>query len=124
LIGVTTLLQAGHFSEELATGFHRRFPELLGLPPMSVKLFATFNIVWLVIWILSIPGIRARMRVALFPAWFLGIASVMNGVAHPLLSLASSGYFPGLFTSPLVGISGVFLVSTLRRFTDARTFDV
>jgi len=50
------------------------------------------------------------MRAALFPLWFLAIASLANGVAHPLLSVQAGRYFPGLFTSPLVGVAGLALL--------------
>jgi hypothetical protein len=39
-----------------------------------------------------------------------------NGVAHPLLSVATGGYFPGLDTSPVIGI-GVALLSRLWKTT-------
>jgi hypothetical protein len=58
-------------------------------------------------------------RLAVFPLWFLAIASVANGVVHPFLSLAVWDYFPGLWSSPLVGILGVVLVSTLVSATRA-----
>ena len=110
---VTTLVQAGHFTEELATGFHRRFPELLGLSPWSLRFFVSFNLVWLAAWVLSLWGLAARRRIALFPLWFLGIASVVNGLAHPALSVRTGGYFPGLVTSPFVGILGILLLRQL-----------
>jgi hypothetical protein len=40
-----------------------------------------------------------------------------NGVAHPLLSVATGGYFPGLFTSPVVGGIGLVLLSRLWKAT-------
>jgi hypothetical protein len=64
------LVQAAHFAEELTTGFHRRFPELLGLSPWSLRFFVSFNLVWLAIWGLSLWGLNARRRTALFPLWF------------------------------------------------------
>lgn len=115
---VTTLVQAGHFAEELATGFHRLFPELLGLSPWSTGFFISFNLVWIAAWVLSLWGLAARRRVALFPLWFLGIAGVVNGLAHPALSLRAGGYFPGLATSPLVGVLGILLLRRLGRITD------
>jgi hypothetical protein len=53
----------------------------------------------------------------LFPLWFLGIACALNGLAHPLLALRSGGYFPGLITSPLVGVAGVLLLWRTLRVT-------
>jgi hypothetical protein len=37
------------------------------------------------------------------------IASIVNGIAHPMLAAVAHGYFPGLVTSPVVGVLGVLL---------------
>ncbi|HET7459071.1 MAG TPA: HXXEE domain-containing protein [Gemmatimonadaceae bacterium] len=113
------VVQAAHFAEEAATGFHQRFPELLGVVPWSLRFFVLFNLVWLVVWVLSIWGMMVRQRGALFPLWFLGLACIANGLAHPLLAIRAGGYFPGLATAPLVGILGVMLFRRLLRITDA-----
>jgi hypothetical protein len=42
---------------------------------------------------------------------------VGNAIWHPLLCLATGGYFPGLFTSPFAGIIGVMLLSRLWKLT-------
>lgn len=42
----------------------------------------------------------------------------MNGVAHPLLALSVGGYFPGLYTSPLVLLLGAALCRELVRATE------
>jgi len=118
---VAILLQAAHFAEEWATGFHQRFPELLGLSPWSTRFFVTFNLVWIALWLLSLWGMKARRRVALFPLWFLGLGCVANGIAHPLFALRTEGYFPGLVTSPLVGIVGLLLLRRLFRITGGGT---
>lgn len=110
---VAVFLQAAHFSEELATGFHQRFPALLGLAPWSLRFFVSFNLFWLAIWGLSTWGLAARRRAALFPLWFLAIGCVANGVAHPSFSVRTGGYFPGLVTSPFVGVVGILLLRRL-----------
>jgi hypothetical protein len=102
--------QAAHFAEELVNDFPQHFPMILGLAPWSRSFFVSFNMSWLVIWGLSCWGAAAGLRVALFPIWFLGIASLANGFAHPLLSVRVNGYFPGLLTSPLVGVTGMVLL--------------
>jgi len=114
---VAILSQAVHFSEELSTGFYERFPALFGLPPMSLRFFVSFNLAWLVIWSLCAWGLATRRRAALFPLWFLGIASIANGIAHPSFSVLAGGYFPGLVTSPVVGILGVLLLQRLLLLT-------
>ena len=110
-------VQSLHFLEEWKTGFHIRFPELLGLHPWSEALFVGFNLTWIGIFMVSLPGIRTGVRAALFPLWFLGVASVVNCVAHPLLAVAAGGYFPGLWTSPLCGVAGVLVLRAMLEFT-------
>lgn len=121
LAAVAVILQGGHFAEELATGFHQRFPELLGLTPWPAGFFVSFNLFWLATWGLSIWGLAARRRLALFPLWFLAVAGVANGAAHPLLALRAAGYFPGLVSSPFVGTAGILLLRCLLHLTDRRT---
>ncbi|HEX6748345.1 MAG TPA: hypothetical protein VF092_13700 [Longimicrobium sp.] len=115
---ITIALQAGHFGEELETGFARRFPELLGLAPWPDLFFVLFNVFWLAIWTMSVPALFARRRAALFPLWFLGIAGVVNGIAHPLLAIRAGSYFPGLYTSPFVGMMAGMLLSSLAAITE------
>lgn len=109
--------QAAHFAEEFLTGFHERFPALFGLAPMPTESFVTFNVAWLVIWSLSAWGLSSLRRPSLFPLWFLGIACIGNGVAHPAFAILVGGYFPGLVTSPLVAALGALLVRRLLRMT-------
>jgi len=116
-LAVATGLQCIHFVEELATGFNEQFPNLLGLPSMSFTVFVVFNLVWIAIWIASIPGLRSARRVAFFAAWFLAIAGALNGIGHPLMAVAAGGYFPGLVSSPFVGLACIWLWLRLREAT-------
>lgn len=109
-----------HFVEELGTGFHRRFPPVLGLVPWSTAFFVTFNVSWLLVWALAAVGIRAGKAVALVPLWFLGLVMLLNGAGHPLLALRAGGYFPGLVTSPVVGLLGVALLGQLATIASRR----
>jgi hypothetical protein len=111
------VLQCLHFVEELATGFHVRFPELLELAPWPREFFVAFNVAWLCVWGLSVAGVRAGIRAALFPIWFLALAMVLNGVVQPLLAYLAGGYFPGLWTSPLLGVLGVIVLRRIIRAT-------
>jgi len=108
-LAVALGLQAAHFAEETATGFHERFPALMGLPAIPLLVFVAFNLAWLGIWLASVPGLRSGRSFALFAAWFLAIAGTLNGVAHPLLALAAGGYFPGLVSAPFVGAASIAL---------------
>lgn len=117
LVGIG--VQGLHFAEELTTRFYERFPELLGLRPWSITFFVAFNLAWLGIWVASVAGLRADHRIAYFPIWFFAIAMIANGVAHPLLAVVAGGYFPGLLTSPLVGLVGLIVWRRLIELTRA-----
>jgi len=118
-LALATAVQAVHFTEEAATDFPERLAALLGLPAMPMSFFLTFNLVWLVIWVMSVPGIRSASSLAYFAAWFLAIAGMANAIAHPLLAIAAGAYFPGLVTSPVIGAAGVWLWLRLREATRA-----
>jgi len=116
-LALAIAVQAIHFGEEATTDFPERLGALLGLPAMPMSFFVVFNLTWLFIWIISVPGIRTARAFAFFAAWFLAIAGMVNAIAHPLLAIASGGYFPGLVTSPLIGAAGVWLWFRLREAT-------
>jgi hypothetical protein len=115
LIGLAA--QCLHFMEEFVTHFPDRFPPLLGLPAWSETFFVVFNLTWLSIWTLSAIGLQKGYWFALFPIWFFAIASIANGIAHPVLAIVVRGYFPGLITSPVVGLLGVLLWLRLQALT-------
>jgi Protein of unknown function with HXXEE motif len=98
--------QCLHVLEEFGTCFPSQFPALWGLPAWSENFFVGFYLLWLSIWILSVLGLARGARVALFPVWFFGLASLANGAAHPVLAILVHGYFPGLLSSPVVGVLG------------------
>lgn len=106
-------LQCFHVIEEFSTGLYIWFPTLLGLQPWSPEFFVAFNLCWIAVWIWSVVGLRAGMRAAMLPVWFFALGMAANGVVHPLLAVGARGYFPGLVTSPAVGIVGVVLMVRL-----------
>jgi hypothetical protein len=110
-------IQGVHFGEEVATGFHERLPALFELPGIPITAFVLFNMTWLGIWVVSVPRLRSGRADAFFAAWFLAIAGMLNGIAHPLLAVAAGGYFPGLVSSPFIGAMCVWLWIRLRRAT-------
>ena len=116
-LALAVAAQGAHFAEETATGLHERLGALLGLPGIPLSQFVVFNVIWLGIWVASVPGLRSARAFAFFAAWFFAIAGMFNGVAHPLLAIADGGYFPGLVSSPLVGLAGVWLWLRLRDAT-------
>jgi hypothetical protein len=99
--------QCLHFTEEFTTRFYERLPQLLGIQVWSKEFFVAFNLSWIFIWILSAVGLKNNFKAAFIPAWFFVIGMTANGIVHPLLAVAVGGYFPGLITSPIVGIIGV-----------------
>lgn len=117
MLAIATVVQTAHFIEEWATGFHIRFPALFGLDPIPLSVFVALNLAWIVLWIVSIPLIRRARQAAFFAAWFLAIAGMVNGIAHPMLAIRTGGYFPGLFSSPLIGLAGLFLWQRLKAAT-------
>lgn len=120
LFVVGVLFQALHFAEEYSTHFIDRFPPVLGLSPWSPSFFVILNVGWIGIWICATFGLQAGHRWAFFPVWFFTIAAIANGIAHPLLSLRVGGYFPGLVTSPILGVIGVLLWLRLIATTKSR----
>ena len=117
LIGIAC--QCLHFTEEFVTGFYIRAPKFLGFVAWSTEFFVTFNLVWIALWLFGAAGIQRGIRIAFFPVWFFAIGMVGNAIWHPLLCLATGGYFPGLFTSPFAGVIGVILLSRLFKLTRA-----
>lgn len=101
--------QGGHFAEELATGFQAQFPALFGQPAMPTAAFVAINVACLIMWAVSVPGLRSGRRPAFAAAWFLAFAGVANLIGHPLMALVAGGYFPGLATAPLVGAAAGWL---------------
>jgi len=109
--------QSLHFAEEFVTGFYTRFPDLLGLSIWTPEFFVTFNMACFAVWSLAIAAtvLRRVPSLTAWPIWFLALAAVGNGIAHPVLAIVAGGYFPGLFSSPLVGVAGLVLVRALVR---------
>jgi len=116
---VAIVVQSVHFVEELATALHERLPGLFDLPGMPVSVFVAFNLAWLGIWIASVPALRAARVPAFFAAWFLAIAGMFNGIAHPLLAIAAGDYFPGLLSAPIIGGVSIWLWRRLHQATES-----
>ena len=117
VLALATGIQAIHFAEEAMTGFQYRLGDVFGIPEMPTFAFLVFNVSWLLIWAVSIPGVRSGRVAAFFAAWFLAIAGMFNLVAHPLLALVSGGYFPGLASSSFIGGVSIWLHVRLMRAT-------
>jgi hypothetical protein len=109
--------QTAHFAEEWSTGFVVRFPALFGLAPLSDTYFLGVNLTFIAVWVIAAAALWRDRPLGMFSLWFLGLASVLNLVFHPAISLAVGGYFPGLYTCFPVGIAGIVLIQKLLAFT-------
>ena len=113
-LGIVAL--AIHFAEEYATGFYREFPRVIGTAPWDESRFAAFNLAWLAVFVIAAVAARRGTSVAMILVLFFAIgAGIINGVGHVALALLRGGYFPGLYTSPLMLASGIAVMRSLRR---------
>jgi hypothetical protein len=111
--------QLAHLAEEYRTGFYREFPPVLGQPPWSRELFLLFNLAWLIMFALAGIGLMRGWRVAVVAALFLALGGgILNGIVHAALAATVQGYFPGLYTAPLVFSIGSYLAFRLLRHPD------
>lgn len=117
ILALSLLGHTVHVAEEIGKGFHVRFPELMGLPPWPLPLFVSFNLALLAVWVWGLT-LRLHQRFYAIMYWFLALASILNGVAHPTFSILVGGYFPGLYSSPVVAILGTLLLMRLYNATD------
>lgn len=59
--------------------------------------------------------IRRNLRSALPVAWFWTLLEGLNGIGHVAFAVAAGGYFPGLFTAPLLLACSAVLAARLAR---------
>jgi hypothetical protein len=90
-----------HFLEEFVAGFYVRFPvEIYGASAFSANEFAISQCSLFALLILSAAGIYKKIRAAMIMPWFLIVMlEAVNAVQHPVFSVITRGYFPGLFTA-------------------------
>lgn len=113
-------VQCLHICEEYLMDFHMKFQGLFGYG-WSDKLFVTFNLVWLFVFVLAAWGVLHQIRLAYLVVWFFAIVGgVGNGIFHPVLSIIESGYFPGLITSAAGLVLGILLIKELVSSSKAR----
>jgi len=113
--------QVAHLIEEYHTGFYREFPPVLGAAPWSGEAFLAFNLLWLLVFGLAAIGLLRGWGPAFAIALFLALGGgVLNGLAHVALAAMARGYFPGLYTAPLVLSAGSYLAYRLLRRSSIR----
>ena len=113
------LAQAAHSVEEYAFRLYDLFPPARS-PICSASTgpvgFAVFNIgiVLFGLWC-WFARIRSQHRSAGGFAWCWALLELGNGLGHVGLALMAGGYFPGLFTAPLLLAAGGWLALRLSR---------
>jgi hypothetical protein len=114
--------QAAHSVEEYVGGLYTSFPPAMfisGLISNDLERgFAIANIVlvtfgaWCYLW-----PIRHRWPSAVGLAWVWTGVELINGVGHPLRSVAQWGYTPGVATAPLLFVLALALARELNSQT-------
>jgi hypothetical protein len=108
--GAAVVVQCAHLLEEYRTGFYRVFPPVFGADPWSARRFLTFNVVWLIVFLIGGFGLVRGRRGAYLVAMFLALGGgVLNGLGHIALSIREGGYFPGAYTGVLALVVGTVL---------------
>lgn len=101
------LTQAAHSIEEYFTRLYEVFPParfMSSLISHDLALgFLILNgaLVTFGMWCWAVP-VRLGWRGARGFVWFWTVLELANGIAHSALALSRRGYFPGLFTAPLL----------------------
>ena len=103
---------AGHLWEKLAPA---RFVSSLVSDDLSVG-FAVINIgiVLLAFWCYLVP-VRKSLPGARAVVLFWAILESLNGAGHILFGINAGGYFPGLYTAPLLLLCGLYLLVQVTR---------
>jgi hypothetical protein len=112
---VAIVVQVLHLVEERQTGFYREFPPLFGAEPWTAQRFVTFNVAWLVAFVIA-TAMTERTKLASLALLFLVVGGgIGNGLGHLGLALRAGGYFPGLYTAPFAFAAGTNLLWRLTR---------
>lgn len=94
---------SGFFSDDLQTGF------------------AIANTLIVLLGVLCFLGpIRNNWKGAAAIAWFWVVLEFSNGVGHSIFALEAQGYFPGIYTAPLLIVFACLLAYCLLRSNGQR----
>jgi hypothetical protein len=110
--------QAAHSVEEYAGGLYASFPPAMfvsGLISSDLErgfVIANIALVTFGVWCYLWP-IRRRWPSAVTFAWAWTGVELINGVGHPLWSLAQASYTPGVATAPVLFVLGLALAREL-----------
>ena len=117
--GIVVVAQAAHSTEEYVGRLWESFPParfLTGLVSRDAELgFIAINILIVVfgIWCLAWP-IRREWSSAPTFAWVWVVMELVNGVGHPIWSVAVGGYTPGVLTALVLLPAALWLARQLR----------
>ena len=89
----------------------------LGLPRMGMTAttFAVVNMMIIAFLLGVAPFVSARRPWVIAIAWVAAVIEVLNGSGHLAGTVVFGGYVPGAATAPLLIITGIGLLSALRR---------
>jgi Protein of unknown function with HXXEE motif len=121
--------QAAHSVEEYVGGLYDSFPParfISGLISSDLErgfFIANLGVVTFGAWCALWPIRQVWPSASLFAWLWVGIETI-NGIGHPLWSLAQGGYTPGVATAPLLLVLAIVVARGLRasgkrRFTKA-----
>ncbi|MFC4872608.1 hypothetical protein [Negadavirga shengliensis] len=63
-------IQLTHFLEEYYTRFYERLPLLFDARPWTACQFLTFNIIWIIIFCISVIGVFKKIHLSFLIMWF------------------------------------------------------
>jgi hypothetical protein len=99
-----------HAFEEYAAGFLGRNPLLT----VATEFFVLFHLALLLLLAALIPSVAHGRHWALRLAKLWAIVEILNGASHMMVALIEWGYYPGVWTAPLLLIFGAALGRSLR----------
>ena len=117
--GALVLAQAAHSVEEYVGHLWESYPParyVTGLISSDLErgfIVINVSLVAFGLWCFIGP-VRHRWAVAIPLAWFWVVIETINGIGHPLWSLAKGGYTPGVATAPVLLFLALYLAGQLR----------
>jgi hypothetical protein len=115
------LAQAAHSIEEMRAHLYEFFDVIAARWPafpmrnVPADTFAVNNLLIIAALLALVPFVQAQRRWALALAGFVAVIEVLNGLAHPAISLSLGRYMPGAFTAPLLFVLGLLFLRELWR---------
>ena len=120
--GALVAAQGAHSIEEYVGRLWETFPPtafVTGLLSSNREVgFVVINIaivafgVWCLLW-----PVRKDWPSAPTLMWCWALIETINGIGHPVWSIAQGGYTPGVLTAPILLATALYLASQLRHFS-------